>query len=143
MNYTGDMMKNKCFGLVRVSSEKQSTNTSLQHQKQSIERYCKYHQIELVDTIEEVYSGIKTDRNSIQTLKELVDSGECNQIIVMKIDRLMRSFSEGVIFIKYLIDNDVEIISVSEEINTKSVSGKFYVNLLLSLSELDRNTIVE
>ena len=136
-------MKNKCFGLVRVSSEKQSTNTSLQHQKQSIERYCKYHQIELVDTIEEVYSGVKNDRNSIQTLKELVVNGECNQIIVMKICRLMRSFSEGVIFIKFLIDNDVEIISVSEEINTKSVSGKFYVNLLLSLSELERNTIVE
>ena len=31
---------NKCFGLVRVSSEKQSTNTSLQHQRNSIEKYC-------------------------------------------------------------------------------------------------------
>ena len=61
----------------------------------------------------------------------------------MKIDRLMRSFSEGVVFIKFLLDNDVKIISVSEEINTESVSGKFYVNLLLSLSELERNTIVE
>ncbi len=134
---------NKCFGLVRVSSEKQSTNTSLQHQRNSIEKYCKYHNIELVDTIEEIYSGVKTDRNSINTLKELVERGECNQIIVMKIDRLMRSFSEGVVFIKFLLDNDVKIISVSEEINTESVSGKFYVNLLLSLSELERNTIVE
>ena len=143
MIYTGETMNNKCFGLVRVSSEKQSTNTSLEHQKNSIEKYCNYHNIELVDVIEEIYSGVKTDRNSISTLKELVLNKQCNQIIVMKIDRLMRSFSEGVVFIKFLLDNDVKIISVSEEINTDTVSGKFYVNLLLSLSELERNTIVE
>lgn len=136
-------MNNKCYGLVRVSSEKQSTNTSLQHQRKLIEKYCDYHDIFLVDTIKEVYSGVKNDRNSIQILRELVEQGKCNQIIVMKIDRLMRSFSEGVVFIKFLLDNDVKIISVKEEITTESVSGKFYVNLLLSLSELERNTIVE
>jgi len=136
-------MKNKCYSIIRVSSEKQSKNTSLQHQKESIKNYCKYHKIELIDTIEEVFTGTTQNRDSLNTIRELVLNDECDSIIVMKLDRLMRSFSEGVVFIKFLIDNDVKIISVDEELNTDSISGKFYINLLLSLSELDRNTICE
>ena len=136
-------MKDKCFGLVRVSSENQENNTSLNNQRQSIKKYCKYHDIQLVEVVEEVYSGYKNDRDSIQYLKDKVESGECDSIIIYRVDRIMRSFSEGVVFIKFLMDNDVSIISVSEELNTKSTSGKFYINLLLSLSELERNTIVE
>ena len=54
-------MKNKCFGLVRVSSENQENNTSLKHQRESIKKYCDYHEIQLVEVVEEVYSGYKSD----------------------------------------------------------------------------------
>lgn len=136
-------MKNKCFGLVRVSSENQENNTSLKHQRESIKKYCDYHDIQLVEVVEEVYSGYKNDRDSIEYLKQKVESGECDSIIVKQVNRMMRSFSEGVVFIKYLMDKNISIISVDEELNTESTSGKFYINLLLSLSELERNTIVE
>ena len=133
----------KCFGICRVSTESQSNNTSLEHQKESIMKYSEYHNLELIDVFEEVYTGTTQDRDSLNMIKDLVNRDECNTIIIYSIDRLMRSFSEGVIFIKYLLDNDVKIISTTEDINTDTITGKFFVNMILSLSELERNTIVD
>ena len=59
---------NKCFGLCRVSSENQSNNTSLKHQQESIKRYTEYHQLELVDVISEVYTGMTSNRDSINQI---------------------------------------------------------------------------
>ena len=49
---------NKVFGLCRVSSESQSNNTSIQNQKDSIQKYCDYHELEIVDIIEEIFRVI-------------------------------------------------------------------------------------
>ena len=70
-----------------------------------------------------------SNRNGLNELKELVENGNVKSVVVMKLDRLMRNFTEGVIFIKYLLDNDVKIISVMEQIVTSSVSGLSLVNI--------------
>ena len=72
-----------------------------------------------------------------------MENRNVESVVVMKLDRLMRNFTEGVIFIKYLLDNDVKIISVMEQIDTSSVNGRFLVNILLSMSEMERDTIVQ
>ena len=48
----------KVFGLVRVSSVSQSDNTSIQHQKDTIEKYCDLYNLPLVEIVEEVYSEL-------------------------------------------------------------------------------------
>jgi len=131
------------IGLCRVSSVSQKDNSSIPHQKKMIGDYCKMYNIELNEIITEVMSGVKSNRDGLNHLKELVESGKVESVIVMKLDRLMRSFTEGVIFIKYLLDNNVKIISVLEQIDTSSVSGRFLVNILLSMSEMERDTIVQ
>tara|TARA_B100000676_G_C17489175_1_gene537376 strand:- start:137 stop:562 length:426 start_codon:yes stop_codon:yes gene_type:complete len=78
-----------------------------------------------------------------KSIRHFGDDGNVESVIVMKLDRLMRNFTEGVIFIKYLLYNDVKIISVMEQIDTSSVSGRFLVNILLSMSEMERDTIVQ
>ena len=99
--------------------------------------YCKLLQLS------ECFSGTISNRSGLNELKNLVENGNVESVIVMKLDRLMRNFTEGVIFIKYLLDNDVKIISVMEQIDTSSVSGRFLVNILLSMSEMERDTIVQ
>ena len=100
------------IGLCRVSSVSQKDNSSIPHQKKMIGDYCKMYNIELNEIITEVMSGVKSNRDGQNHLKDLVESGKVESVIVMKLDRLMRSFTEGVIFIKYLLDNNVKIISV-------------------------------
>ena len=130
------------IGITRVSSIGQKDNTSLSNQKRMITEYCSVYDIQLDDIIEEVYTGTTSNRDGLNHLKTLVNDGVVKSVVVMKLDRLMRSFSEGVVFIKYLLDNDVKIISVQEKIDTSSISGRFLMNILLSVSEMERNTIV-
>ena len=102
------------IGLCRISSVSQKDNTSLSNQKKMIKDYCKMYGIELSNIISECYSGTTSNRNGLNKLKGLVENGDVKSVVVMKLDRLMRNFTEGVIFIKYLLDNDVKIISVME-----------------------------
>ena len=131
------------IGLIRVSSIGQKDNTSLENQKKMINEYCSIYSIELDEIIEEVYTGTTSDRDGLNYLKSLIEKGSVESVVVMKLDRLMRSFSEDVVFIKYLLDNDVKIISVLEKIDTSTTSGRFFMNVLLSLNEMERDTIVD
>ncbi|RMZ48971.1 recombinase family protein, partial [Candidatus Marinimicrobia bacterium PRS2] len=56
---------NNTFGLVRVSSVGQSDNTSIQHQKDTIQKYCELYNLGLTEIIEEVYSGTTEDRDGL------------------------------------------------------------------------------
>ena len=129
------------IGLCRVSSVSQKDNSSIPHQKKMINDYCKMYNISVDEVITECYSGKTSDRDGLNYLRELVDKGKVESVIVMKLDRMMRNFTEGVVFIKYLMDNDVKIISVMEQIDTSSINGRFLINILLSVSDLERTTI--
>ena len=134
---------NKGYGICRVSSVSQSDNTSLNNQKNKIKQYCDLNDVELVEIIEEIYTGTTSNRDSLNHIKELVEVGECDSVVVYKLDRLMRNFTDGVVFLKYLLDNEVKIMSVSEQIDTSSISGRFLINILLSMSEMEKDTIVQ
>jgi len=134
---------NKVFGLCRVSSIGQSDNTSIEHQKNTIKKYCELYNLKLTEIVEEVYTGTTENRDGLNYLMDKVLKGECDTIIVYKIDRLMRSFRSGINFITDLIDNGCKIISTQEQIDTSSISGKFFMNILLSMSEMEKNTIVQ
>ena len=129
------------IGLCRISSMSQKDNSSISHQKKMIRDYCKMYNLSVDEIITEIYSGKTSNRDGLNHLRKLVDEGKVKSVIVMKLDRLMRNFTEGVVFIKYLMDNDVKIISVMEQIDTSSVNGMFLVNILLSVSSLERDTI--
>ena len=94
-------------------------------------------------TLEEVFTGTTNNRDSLNHLKQLVLDKKVDTVVVMKLDRLMRNFSNGVIFIKFLLDNNVKIISTTEDVNSDTTSGRFFINMLLSLSELERDTIID
>ena len=88
-------------------------------------------------------TGTTSDRDGLNKIKELVDDGVVIETIVVRdLTRLMRSFTEGVVFIKFLMDNDISIVSTKEEINTSTPSGRFFLNILLSYSQMDRDMLV-
>ena len=80
--------------------------------------YCKMYRIKLSNSISECFSGTTSNRSGLHELKTLVENRNVESVIVIKLDRLMRNFTEGVTFIKYLLDNDVNIISVIKQIDT-------------------------
>jgi site-specific DNA recombinase len=134
----------KNIGLIRVSSISQRDNTSLKNQRTKIQQYCNLQDIELHSIIEEVESGrtVKS-RKGIEQLRTLVENGEVARVIVLKIDRLSRDLYQGISFIKYLTEDwNIELISITESINSTTLSGKLLTQLLLSFAEFDKNNIV-
>ena len=129
---------NKVYSIVRVSSVSQSENTSLTHQKKMIRSYCELHNLNLIEIVEESgISGTTEERDGLNYLMDKVKSGECDTIVVVKIDRFFRSFRSGINYIGDLLDLDCKIHSVTENIQTDTISGKFFMNILLSMSEMD------
>tara|TARA_Y100000592_G_scaffold43602_1_gene69246 strand:- start:912 stop:1700 length:789 start_codon:yes stop_codon:yes gene_type:complete len=135
-------MSNKVFGLVRVSSIGQSDNTSIKNQSETIRKYCDLYNLDLVEIVEEVYTGTTENRDGLNYLMDKVTNGECDTIVVFKIDRLMRDFRSGINYITDLIEHNCKIISTQEQIDTSSVSGKFFLQVLLGMSEMEKSTIV-
>ena len=132
---------NKVIGYVRVSSVGQSDNTSLQHQKDTIRKYCELYELELTEIVEEVYSGVSEDRDGLNYIMDKVNNSECDTLICYKLDRVIRNFRSGVNYISDLINKDCKIISTQEKISTDSISGKFFLNMMLSLVQMDKETI--
>ena len=130
-------MNTKAYGLIRVSTLNQKDNTSLEFQKKRIKDYCTLYNISLIDTIEETISGKTTleCRGGILILQNMITNGECDIVIVNKIDRLGRSLLEGLKFLKFCEDNATRVISISENIDTDNPQSKLITNILWSIAE--------
>ena len=78
------------IGLCKVSSIGKRENSSALYQRNKIGEYCNFLDIELNKVIDECYSGKTSNRGVLSYLRELVNEGKVEIIIVMKLNRLMR-----------------------------------------------------
>jgi site-specific DNA recombinase len=134
---------NKTYGLNRVSTLNQKDNTSLENQTKKIKGYCKVYDLELFDIITETESGGKNlnDRSGLSKLKELIEKGECDTIVVSKVDRLGRSLLQGLLFLKYCEENNVRVICIENGIDSSRPDSKLITNILFSIAENEKETI--
>ena len=130
------------IALVRVSGISQAQNSSLSSQKSRIQAYATFNDIVIDKVIEEVESGAKETREGLELLRSLVETGVVKRVIVLKLDRFSRDLFHGLRWLRYLNDNNVELISIQEKIDN-SISGKLMTQLLLSLAEYEKSTIVQ
>lgn len=63
--------------------------------------------------------------------------------VVCKLDRLGRSVEHLIQLMKYFDTNDINFVSLNEEINTKSAAGKIMFHIISSFAEFERNIISE
>ena len=127
----------KVYSYTRVSSISQSDNTSIKHQKEVIRNYCETNGLELIEIVEEVFTGTTEERDGLKYIMDKVKSGDCDTLIIYKLDRLFRSFRSGINYITDLMDLGCKIHSTTEHLQTDTISGKFFMNILLSMSEMD------
>lgn len=96
---------------------------------------------------EDIYSDTLIDKNmDRQQLNELLSKVEKGDLIVVrKLDRLGRSFSQVTRLIESLIEKGVFVKSIDDNVDTSDDSpmGKAMIHLLAIFSEMERNFIVE
>ncbi len=119
----------------RVSTVDQSTAS----QREIIIQYANQHGFEY-DLYDEVESTRRT-RPVKQTLLQKLRNGEYVGVIVYKIDRWARSSTELILEIKELVDKGIIFISVSDNLDFSSATGRLYFQILAVFAEFERSLI--
>jgi site-specific DNA recombinase len=123
----------------RVSTEDQSRyGHSLDEQEDRLKKLCEYKEYEIYKIYrEEGVSAKSMKRPKFQEMIEDMKSGKINKIIVYKLDRLTRSIQDLESICKMLEEYDCSLESVSEDINTDTATGKFFIRMTTILAQLE------
>jgi DNA invertase Pin-like site-specific DNA recombinase len=131
----------KAIAYIRVSTDKQADKGhSLEAQQEKIEAYAKLYDLELIDTVIEAKSAKDLNREGLKGALQALKEGKAEALIVVKLDRLTRSVAD----LGKLIENHftkAALLSVSEQIDTRSPSGRLVLNILASVSQWEREEI--
>ena len=99
---------------------------------------------EIVATfIDKGISGVKKDRDALNQMISAARSRKFNTLYVLSIDRLSRSVKNLIETVETLNDLGVTIVFQRENIDTKSAMGNFFLTVLGSLAQFEREIMRE
>ncbi|MGY4543629.1 DNA invertase Pin-like site-specific DNA recombinase [Arthrobacter sp. UYNi723] len=90
---------------------------------------------------EDTISGTTSQRPGLDQALETLRDGDT--LVVWKLDRLGRSVKDLLAFAGGLNDRGVGFVSITDAIDTTTVSGRFFFNVMASLAQMERELMVE
>ena len=106
----------KAVAYMRCASKDQS-ETSIEHQREEIERYCDMKGIQLVDEfVDMACSGTNDKRPDFQRMvKEAGESPAWSIVLVYDLSRFSRHILQAMNYKSLLNDNGIRLVSVTQE----------------------------
>lgn len=89
----------------------------------------------------DIASGANSERPELAAALEFMRKGDT--LVVWKLDRLGRSLSKLIEFIKDLQNKDIGFKSLQDAIDTTTAQGKFFFHIIGAFAELERDLIRE
>lgn len=128
---------------VRVSTENQKENYSIEEQKSRLRAFCEAKDIVIGKMyVDGGYSGGNLRRPALQELLRRLP--EYNLVIVYKLDRLSRSQKDTLMLIEdYFLARKVDFISVCENFDTSTPLGRAMIGMLSVFAQLEKEQITE
>ena len=119
------------IGYARVSTQEQNLDRQLDNLKAAgCERiYC------------EKMTGTKAHRPELDKMKEALRAGDV--LVIDSFSRLSRSTKDLLETVEMLTDQGVNIISLKEQLDTTTATGKLMLTMLSALSQFERDIIAE
>lgn len=129
-------MKGRVLGYARVSTRGQADNYSLPAQKAKIDAYAAYHNLGTVLHYAEGISGTRDDRPELLNL--LRDLKEGDTVVVYALSRLGRGGVQQLLrIIADIRAKGAKVISLTENIDTDTPTGRLMLTLLAAIAELE------
>jgi site-specific DNA recombinase len=130
---------------VRVSLDKMAEHGwSLDAQKAKLEAYAALYDLAIVETIVDAQTAKNLDRPGLQRALDMLRTGKADALLVVKLDRLTRSVRDlGELIETHFASGKAALLSVSENIDTRSAGGRLVLNVLASVSQWEREAIGE
>ena len=114
----------------RLSRDEDEELESLNNQKNIIEEYAKSKGYTIVgESFDDNVSGMHFNREGITKLNEQVDNKRIDAVIVKDLSRLGRHRSMTDMYMEYLLQNSVRVISVTENIDTSNESDSLIIGV--------------
>jgi DNA invertase Pin-like site-specific DNA recombinase len=92
-------------------------------------------------TFSEKMTGTKYDRPELQSMLTYLREGDT--VVVWKLDRIGRSMKDLITVVQGFQDKGINFVSLKENIDTSSATGKLIFNIFASLAEFERDIISE
>ncbi|WP_110928071.1 recombinase family protein [Bacillus massiliglaciei] len=130
---------------LRVSTEDQTLNFSLEYQEEHIRSYCKVNNIELKKVYNEGYgSGTSVEDREVfcTMMADCLQSKEIDYVIVLADHRFARNHADSVNLVDRLIKSGTHLICVADRINTSNRSDYDYFKNKSIYSERHREEIL-
>lgn len=119
------------FGYARVSTQDQNLDLQLDALKQ-------YGSARI---FEEKMTGTKRERPQLEELLRYLRDGDT--VVVWKLDRIGRSMKDLMELVNGFHDHGVNFVSLKENIDTTTATGKLIFHIFASLSEFERDMLSE
>lgn len=132
----------KVIGYIRVSTDRQAEDgVSLGAQESKVRAWGELHDAqEVVIFRDEGISGSRSDnRPGLQEALSLATRGDV--LVVYSLSRLTRCTKDALTLSETLSRRGVDLVSVSERIDTTSAAGKMVFRMLAVLAEFERDQI--
>lgn len=131
---------------VRVSTERQvREGESLDAQREQLKLYAQCRGLEIVAL--EVDAGLSAsslERPGLTRALERLNRFEAEGLLVCKLDRLTRSVKDLCTLVDtYFKDGQHRLMSVNEAVDTASASGRLVLNILVTVSQWEREAAAE
>ena len=138
--------RTRAVAYLRVSTDKQADRgASLDAQRAKVRAYAELYDLELVAVIEDAgASAASLDRPGLTRALGMLRRREADALLVVKLDRLTRSVKHlGELVERHFAPGRAALLSVGEQIDTRSAGGRLVLNVLASVSQWEREAIGE
>jgi len=127
----------------RVSTEDQAKEGfSLDAQLDKLRSYCKARDWIIGEKyIDDGYSGRNVKRPAYTRMMEELEKWDL--LLVLKMDRIHRNSKNFMLMMEFLNKNEKEFVSMSESFDTSNAMGRFVMNILQLVAQLESEQIGE
>lgn len=135
----------RAIGYVRVSTEQQaSEGVSLEAQAEKVRAYCGLYGFDLVRIESDAGASASTlERTGLERALAALEAGEADALVVVKLDRLTRSVRDLDTLLSRYFAERFALVSVAEQVDTTTATGRMILNVLMSVSQWEREVIGE
>ena len=141
----GSPERTRTVAYLRVSTDKQADRgVSLDAQRAKVQAYAELYELDLVAI--EVDAGVSAktlDRPALDRALGMLRRGEAEALLVVKLDRLTRNVRDLADLVDSYFAKRGALLSVSEQIDTRSAAGRLVLNVLSSVGQWEREAIGE
>jgi site-specific DNA recombinase len=145
-NSTNNKTESKRVALYcRVSTYDQSKGdfSSLDNQELILKEYCQARHWSITRVFRDASTGSNLDRPELKKLIRDIERKKNDIVLITKLDRISRNPKDLYNLDEIFSEHEVDLISTSQDIDTRTPQGKFFRDLLMLFARFERELIAE